>query len=137
MSRAYPIATIDGITPEAAALLKRAGIRTTASLLETAKSPKGRKLLAEKTGLDEKALLCWANIADHMRVKGLGKDYAALLRDCGVDTVKQLKYRNPANLAKAMAEINAKRKLVRLLPTEKAVSRWIDHAKKLPLKITY
>ena len=36
-----------------------------------------------------------------------------------------------------MAEANAKRKLVRLMPSEKAVVRWIEHAKKLPLKISY
>ncbi len=60
-----------------------------------------------------------------------------MLQAAGVDTVKELKYRNPCNLAKAMAAANSKRKLVRLLPSEKAVLRWIEHAKKLPLKITY
>ena len=72
-----------------------------------------------------------------MRIKGISKEYAELLQAAGVDTVKELKYRNPANLAQAMAEANKKRKLVRLLPSEKVVARWIDHAKKLPLKITY
>ena len=37
----------------------------------------------------------------------------------------------------AMAEANKKRKIVRFLPSEKIVERWIEHAKKLPLKITY
>ena len=36
-----------------------------------------------------------------------------------------------------MADANRKRKMVRLLPSEKVVGRWIDHAKSLPLKITY
>jgi hypothetical protein len=36
-----------------------------------------------------------------------------------------------------MAEANRKKKLVRLLPSSKLVVRWIDEAKKLPLKITY
>jgi predicted flap endonuclease-1-like 5' DNA nuclease len=72
-----------------------------------------------------------------MRLTGLGKEYAVLLRVVGVDTVRELKYRNPANLAKAMSEANKKRKLVRLLPSEQAVGRWIEQAKKLPLKITY
>ena len=76
-------------------------------------------------------------VADRMRVKGVGEDYAELLEAAGVDTVKELKYRNPANLAKAMADANARRKLVRLMPSEKAVVRWIEHAKKLPLKISY
>jgi hypothetical protein len=36
-----------------------------------------------------------------------------------------------------MAEINAKRKLVRVLPSDRAIVRWIEHAKRLQLKITY
>jgi hypothetical protein len=98
---------------------------------------KGRKTLASKTGFNEKQLLYWANIADRMRIKGVRKEYAELLQAAGVDTVKELKYRNPINLARAMADANRKRRLVRLLPSEKMVKRWIDNAKLLPLKITY
>jgi hypothetical protein len=133
----YPIADLENIAPGVAATLKSVGIRTTGGLLEAAKDPKGRKRLATKTGIDPKRILRWANMADRMRVKGVGEDYAELLEAAGVDTVKELKYRNPANLAKAMAEANGKRKLVRLMPSEKAVVRWIEHAKKLPLKISY
>ena len=133
----YPITDIEGIEAEVAVRLKSAGIRTTGKLLETARNPKGRRQLAELTGFDEKRILCWANLADKMRIKGVGEEYAELLQAAGVDTVRELKYRNPANLAKALAAANAKRKLVRLLPSEKAVLRWIEHAKKLPLKITY
>jgi predicted flap endonuclease-1-like 5' DNA nuclease len=133
----YPITDIDGIEPEVASILKSAGIRTTEKLLEAAKTPKGRKALAEKIGFDEKRILCWANKADKMRIKGVGEEYADLLQAAGVYTVKELIYRNPCNLAKAMAAANKKRKLVRLLPSDKAVFRWIEHAKKLPMKITY
>jgi predicted flap endonuclease-1-like 5' DNA nuclease len=133
----YSIADLQSIDPGIAAALKTAGIRTTGRLLEAAKDPKGRKRLAEKTGLDEKRILRWANLADRMRIKGIGEEYAHLLEAAGVDTVKELKYRNPCNLAKAMADANTKRRLVRLLPSEKAVMRWIEHAKKLQLKITY
>ena len=133
----YPITDISGIEEDAAAALKKAGIRTTRRLLDSAAHPKDRKSLALKTGLPEKSILCWANMADRMRVKGLGKEYAELLRIVGVDTVRELKYRNPGKLAKAMAAANKQRKLVRLVPTEKAVGRWIEEAKKLPLKITY
>ncbi len=117
--------------------LKSVGIRSTERLLEAARTVKGRKTLAEKTCFCEKRLLSWANVADRMRIKGISKEYAELLHHAGVDTVKELKYRNPANLARAMAEANTKRKLVRLLPSEKVVGRWIEHAKKLPIKISY
>lgn len=133
----YAIADITVIEPDDAATLKKAGIRTTAKLLETAKNARGRRQLAEETGLPEKNILRWANLSDKMRIKGIGEDYAHLLQAAGVDTVKELKYRNPERLVKAMAEANAKRKLVRVLPSDGAVLRWIEHAKKLPQKISY
>lgn len=133
----YPITDIDGIDGETAAVLKSVGIRSTERLLESARTFRRRKLLAAKTGFNEKALLCWANVADRMRIKGVSKEYAELLRAAGVDTVRELKYRNPANLAKAMAEVNKRNKLVQVLPSEKVVARWIENAKKLPPKISY
>lgn len=133
----YPITDIDGIDAEVASILKSAKIRSTSRLLEVARSAKGRKTLAEKTGFTEQQLLSWANVADRMRVRGISKEYAELLQAAGVDTVKELKFRNPVNLARAMADANKKRKLVRLVPTEKVVSRWIEAAKALPQKITY
>jgi hypothetical protein len=133
----YPITDIGGIDGEAAKTLKSVGIRSTAKLLETARTVKGRKILSEKTGFAEKQLLCWANVADRMRIKGISREYAELLQAAGVDTVKELRYRSPANLAKAMAEANKKRKMVRLLPSEKVVCRWIENAQKLDLKIKY
>ena len=62
---------------------------------------------------------------------------AELLHAAGVKTVRDLKYRNPAMLAKRMADTNKKRKLVRVLPSDKAVVRWVDAAKKLNIKIKY
>ena len=133
----YPITHIVGIDREVAARLKKAGIRSSGRLLEAARTVKGRKLLAQKTGFDLKQLLCWANCADRMRVKGVSKEYCELLQAAGVDTVRELKHRNAAKLAKALAEANRKRRCVRLVPAEATVARWIESAKKLPLKISY
>ena len=133
----YSINEIGGLDEDEVKALRALGLRTTERLLEAAKSPKGRRLLAEKTSIDAKRLLDCANACDHMRIKGMGKGYVGLLREVGVSTVRELKYRNPGNLAKAMAEANKRKKLVRFLPPEKLVVRWVEHAKKLPLKITY
>ena len=134
----YSIEDLKSLGPTVAASLKSAGIRSTSKLLEAAKDPKGRKALATRTGLDEKCILRSANMADRMRIKGVGEDYAVLLEAAGVDTVRELKYRNPRNLAKAMADANSKRKLgVQLLPSETTIQRWIEHAKRLQLKISY
>src|SRR5262245_10102831 len=133
----YPVREISDIGADDAGRLKAAGIRTTLGLLDAARNPKGRKQLAEEIGIDEKRILSWANTADRMRIKGIGSEYADLLQAAGVDTVKELKYRNPGKLAEAMAAINAKRKLARVLPSPRAVERWVDQAKKIQLKISY
>jgi predicted RecB family nuclease len=133
----YPVSKIDGLTAFAVTKLKSAGIRTTESLLEAARTAKGRKALAAKTNLTEQQLLEWANIADCMRIPGMGKAKAELLRATGVTTVREFTHRNPARLAQAMKDVNTKRKLVRVLPSEKSVELLIEQARKLPLKITY
>ena len=134
---AYPLSKLAGLDDDTEATLRAAKIRTTATLLERAKDAKGRKRLAAETGIDEKLLLALANSADRLRIKGMGRDYSELLQVAGVATVRELGYRNPARLAKAMADANKKRKLVRLLPSDNLVNRWIESAKKLPPKITY
>jgi predicted flap endonuclease-1-like 5' DNA nuclease len=135
-STSYSLTDISGIGPLMAAKLKVSGVRTTYQLLEIAKTAQGREALAAQIGVDEKTILRWANLVDRMRIKGVGEDYAKLLAAVGVDTVKELKYRNIAKLVDAMRAANEKNKVVKLLPSERRVQRWIDHAKKLALKIT-
>jgi hypothetical protein len=133
----YPIKKLEGVTDEAVERLRALGIRTSEKLLEAAKDAKGRKALAERTGISEKLLLKWANTIDRMRLRGMGRDYAELLRLAGVDTVRELKHRNAQRLFKAIRAANAQRRLVKFPPSQKAVEGWIEEAKTLPLKITY
>jgi predicted flap endonuclease-1-like 5' DNA nuclease len=133
----YPIIDIEGIGPVYAEKLKAAGLTTTGALLEAAKDPKGRKAIAESTGIDESRVLKWANMADLMRIKGVGEEYSELLEAAGVDTVKELKMRRADNLAAKMAELNEAKKLVRQLPSEKQVAEWIEQAKALPAVLSY
>lgn len=133
----YPIIEIEGIGPAYAAKLGEQGIKTTADYLEHAKDPKGRKALAEATGIDNSRILRWANMADLMRIKGVGEEYCELLEAAGVDTVKELKHRKPENLAAKMAEVNETKKLVRQVPSESQVAKWVEQAKELPAVLTY
>ena len=133
----YPITDIPGIGADAAAILKLDGIRTTIGLLRLAKTPKQRLRIAQKIGAREKIVLDWVTAADRMRLKGVGWGHAELLRAAGVRTVNELRFRNAQRLARAMAEANAKRKLVRVAPSPKTLLRWIEDAKKLPPLIRY
>lgn len=133
----YPLTQIEGLTAATASKLKAAGIRTTEKLLDAAATAKGRKALAEKTGLSAQQLLDWANAAHAMCIPGVGKANIGLLRAAGVNTVRELQFRNPGRLAAAMAEANKTRKLVRGQPTAESVGKIIERARKLPPKISY
>ncbi|MBB4262145.1 MULTISPECIES: DUF4332 domain-containing protein [Bradyrhizobium] len=133
----YPISEIEGLSVFAANKLKAQGIRTTDGLLEAAGTVKGRKALSAKTGISEQLLLEWANVSDYMRIPGMGRAKVGLVRAAGVTTVRELAYRNPARLAQSMRDANEKKKLLRILPSEKSVGDIIAKAKKLQPKITY
>ena len=133
----YPISDIDGLSAFAASKLKSLGIRTTEGLLKAAHTAKGRKALAAQTGISEQQLLEWANIADYMRIPGMGKAKVGLVRAAGVTTVRELALRNPERLALHIKEVNTKRKLVRVLPSKESVEQIIQQARKLSPRITY
>jgi predicted flap endonuclease-1-like 5' DNA nuclease len=111
--------------------LRKAGVRTTDSLLKVAATRTGRRRLAKETGLPEGDILSWANRADLLRITGVGSEYADLLEVAGVDTIRELRRRNPERLLDSMTELNLRKRLVRRLPTEGMVAGWVDDAKDL------
>jgi len=60
-----------------------------------------------------------------------------LLEHAGVDTVPELAQRRADNLHKKMVEVNEAKKLVRALPSESTVAKWVEQAKELPRAISY
>ncbi len=133
----YKIDQIEGIGPASAEKLGTAGIKSTDDLLKMCCDAKGRKSTSEKTGLGERQLLKWANMADLMRISGVGEEYSELLEAAGVDTVKELRTRRADNLAAKMAEINGQKKLTRTVPSEKQVAKWVEQAKSMEAMISH
>ncbi len=131
------IEEIEGIGPEFGAKLTAAGVKTVEALLERGASPKGRGELADATGLTPSRILEWVNRADLMRIKGVGSEYSDLLEASGVDTVKELAQRVPANLQAKMAEVNEAKKLVRVVPALSQVETWVTEAKTLSGVVTH
>ena len=131
------IDAVEGIGYKQATKLRKARIRTTEALLKAGATKKGRRTIAASSDISEKLILEWGNRADLMRVRGVGEEYSDLLAAAGVDTVKELRRRNAGSLLGMMVSINTKRRLVRRLPTEMMVARWVDHAKELPPVVTY
>lgn len=131
------IIDVEGIGPKYADKLAKIGVKTTGALLKLGATPKGRKELADKSGISGDLLLKWVNHVDLYRIKGVGSEYSELLEAAGVDTIPELAQRKAANLAEKIVEVNKSKKLVRKLPVESQISGWIEQAKKLPRVITY
>jgi len=133
----YKIIDIQGIGPVYAEKLVGIGIETVDQLLEKGADAKGRQAIEEATGIRHDLVLTWVNHADLFRVKGIGPQFAELLEAAGVDTVKELRNRNAANLAAKMAEVNEEKHLTRRTPVEKEVAKFIELAKELEPKVTH
>lgn len=134
---AYKIVDVEGIGPVYAEKLTAAGVTNTDILLEKCATSRGRKELAEATGISDKLILTWTNHADLIRIKGVGPQFAELLEAAGVDTVKEFARRVAENLHAKMEEVNEAKNLVGRVPTVGEIQKMIDEAKELPAVVTY
>jgi predicted flap endonuclease-1-like 5' DNA nuclease len=128
---------VEGIGEVYTQKLSDAGIKTTNALLKQGATSKGRKEIAENSGISETLILEWVNHVDLFRIKGVFEEYADLLEEAGVDTVKELAQRNPANLYKKLVEVNEQKELVRQLPGKSQVENWVAQAKQLDRAVFY
>jgi predicted flap endonuclease-1-like 5' DNA nuclease len=131
------IVDIEGIGPAFQEKLAKANITTVEGLLKEGASKKGRVALAGKSGIDEGKILDWVNMADLFRIKGIASQFAELLKAAGVDTVKELRTRNAANLQAKLEEVNEEKKLTRVVPSLDKVADFIDQAGKLEPVVTH
>ena len=116
------INSINGMTHTEATKLRRARVRTTTTFLQIASSRSGRALLTKETGISSPKLLHWAKRAELMKIKDLGRDYADLLEAVGVESVSELRRRNPESLHESMQKINITVSYTHLtLPTKRIV----------------
>ncbi len=133
----YKIVDIEGVGAVYAEKLIAAGIKTTDDLLEKCAKPAGRKALAEATDISPKLILTWTNHVDLMRINGVGPQFSELLEAAGVDTVKELQHRVPANLQAKLEEVNEQKHLVQRVPAVAEVEKMVAQAKELPAAVEY
>ena len=133
----YKIIDIEGVGEVYAEKLIAAGIKDTDALLEKCAKPAGRKELEKETEIAGKLILKWTNHADLMRINGVGPQFSELLEAAGVDTVKELRNRVPANLQAKLEEVNAAKNLVNRVPALVEVEKMVAQAKELPPLMEY
>ena len=127
---------VAGVDHRQATKLRKAGVRTSKSLAECAATRRGRTHLAKKTGLSPKDLQLWVHHADLLRVRGVGAEYGSMLVEAGVDTIRDLRRRNPTALLAKIIGMNGSQKIVDRLPTEGMVESWIRAAGELEPSIS-
>ena len=130
------INSINGMTHIEATKLRRARVRTTVTFLQIASSRSGRALLTKETGISSPKLLHWAKRAELMKIRALGRDYSDLLEAVGVESVSELKRRNPESLHESMSAINNKQEIVDRMPSLKRVTKWIEESKDIDIKVS-
>ena len=133
----YKIIDIEGVGDVYAEKLVAAGINKVSELLDKCAAPKGRKELAEATGISEKLILRWTNHADLFRINGVGPQFAELLEAAGVDTVKEFRHRVAENLQPKLVEVNNEKNICNRVPAVSEVQRMIDQAKELDPRVSY
>jgi len=93
-------------------------------------------LLTKETGISSPKLLHWAKRAELMKIRDLGRDYSDLLEAVGVESVSELKRRNPESLHESMSAINNKQEIVDRMPSLKRVTKWIEESKDIDIKVS-
>jgi predicted flap endonuclease-1-like 5' DNA nuclease len=126
------VSKLRGISLEVRRKLKRQGISYTHQLLREAGNAEQRRRLAERSRIDELALLRLVRRADLARVKGVGAIFADMLEMVGVEHVTALAQQDPLDLRARLYQLNAAERLARRAPTLGEVQQWIAQARALP-----
>lgn len=126
----YKLADLAGFGPEFTARLAAAGVLTTHDLLRACTDPPRLQSLTRDTGLGESVLRRWAQMADLMRAKGIGTQYAEMLLAVGVPSLEALIAENPEVLARRLETLNRREPMTGALPRPSEIGRWIEDARR-------
>ena len=125
-----PIIEIEGIGKKYGTKMETAGILDVESLIGLDRN--GIKELAKKTKISEKLIDKWAEHADLMRIGGIGPEYAELINEIGIDSVKEFAQRNPNNTLERIVKLDKEKPdMFRRPPTLSMIEDWIEEAKKI------
>ncbi|MBY9014636.1 MAG: DUF4332 domain-containing protein [Candidatus Lokiarchaeota archaeon] len=125
-----PIIELEGIGKKYGKTLEAAGFLDVESLIGLDRD--GIKKLAEKTKISEKLIDKWAEHADLMRIGGIGPEYAEVINEIGIDSVKELAQRNPNNTLDRIVKLDKEKPdMYRKPPTLQMIEDWIEEAKKI------
>ena len=127
------LTSIKGIGRKYTAMLReKAGVESVEDLRQAGATPAKRAKLVKQTGRSEKVILRWVQMADLMRIEGVGEDYSALLWEAGITAPVDLPAQHPERLLQILTKINEEKRLTQRLPSVGQITGWIEQAKDLP-----
>jgi predicted flap endonuclease-1-like 5' DNA nuclease len=127
----HRIAEIKGLDEAIKDKLVADGIVNIEDLLAQTDTRAEHDALAKKLGVDVRELTEWKNRADLMRIDGVGREFANLLEEGGVDSCKELQHRVPENLHARLTQINQEKNVSQRTPGLEQIRDWIAQAKTL------
>ena len=129
----YRIVDVPDVIPvEHHAALASAGVTTTEVLYLKGVTQKGRKALAQKTGIERTVIRSWIQFLDVMQINGIGPKMVRLLNASGVHELRDLQKERAGPLRLRMKAANRGFRYSRVLPDEALVALWITRAQKTP-----
>ena len=124
------IIEIEGIGEKYAKILEKAGIANVEDLIPL--KWKEIKDLAAKTEISLKLVEKWQDQAELMIIKGVGPEYSEVLNRIGIDSTRELAYRNPKNTLEKIVEFDKEQPdVIRKIPGVKEIEKWINEAKSM------
>ncbi len=126
------IVDLTRLAPEHISALKARGVHSTDSLLRHASSLRARNTLARQTGIPETLIAEWVNMADLMRVNGVGETYCYLLKAAGVRRLEDLRQAKADQLYRTIEKLDNYEEWVGRLPSFRRVRSWIDASRRIP-----
>jgi predicted flap endonuclease-1-like 5' DNA nuclease len=130
-----PLTGIKGIGPSYMAKLRAAGIECIEDLREAGTTSAKRAALGQQVDRNESIILHWVQLADLMRIKGVGTQQSELLWEAGIKAPADLPAQQQDHLLPLLRKINGEKSIVKKLPSSKQLNEWIAQAKKLPALI--
>jgi len=112
-------------------MLKKAKITTTGEILEHGICRTSRGNLANELGISERLIFKWVNLADLLRVKGIGKRYLKLLDKIGIGNLNKLSKQDSDNILQKINSLDQEDlKKIKRKPSKKTIRRWIEESRK-------
>ncbi len=129
--KSYLLDEINSMTHYYKKKLAKRGIFNTLDLLERCSNDYQIIRFAKMTGLSRSLLRKWVRLADIMRVKGIGEEYANLLITLGYDNLEALSIEKGKILHEKIENYDKTKKKVKRMPSEKEIRMWIKSARQL------